>query len=94
MDTLITASVWQIVRTTRRYISWYCVHIPVRVTSSTCCPGLSLGADLADAAQEEGDGTVESVPASAVKKECEAVSCELGNRYPALQSTYVGKLDK
>jgi hypothetical protein len=53
MDTLKIASIWPIVRTTRRYLSRYCVHIPVRVTSSTCCPGLSLEADLADAAQEE-----------------------------------------
>jgi hypothetical protein len=35
MGTLITASVWPIVRTTRRYILRYCEHIPARVTCST-----------------------------------------------------------
>ena len=54
----------------------------------------SLEADLADAAQEEGDGAEESVAASAVDKECEAVACELGIRYPTLQSIYAGKLNK
>jgi hypothetical protein len=55
---------------------------------------LSLEADLADAAQEEGDGAEESVPASAVEKECDAVACELGIRYPTLQSIYAGILNK
>jgi hypothetical protein len=55
----------------------------------------SLEADLADAAQEEeGDGAEESVAAPAVDKEVEAVACELGIRYPTLQSIYAGKLNK
>jgi hypothetical protein len=54
---------------------------------------LSLEAYLADAAQEEGDGAEESVPASAVEKECDAVACEVGILYPALQSIYAGKLN-
>ena len=54
----------------------------------------SLEADLVDAAQEEGDGAEESVSASAVDKEVEASSCELGIRYPTLQSIYAGKLNK
>ena len=41
-----------------------------------------MAADLADAAQEEGDGAEESVTASAVDKEGEAGACELGIRYP------------
>jgi hypothetical protein len=51
----------------------------------------SLEADLADAAQEEGDGAKESVAASAVDKEGEPGACELGIRYPTLQSIYAGK---
>ena len=54
----------------------------------------SLEADLADAAQEEGDGAEESVAASAIDKEGEAGACELGIRYPTLQSIYAGKLNK
>jgi hypothetical protein len=55
----------------------------------------SLEADLADAAQEEeGDGAEESVAAPAVDKEGEAGACELGIRYPTLQSIYAGKLNK
>ena len=54
----------------------------------------TLEADLADTAQEEDDGAEESVPASAVEKECDAVACELGIRYPTLQSIYAGKLNK
>jgi hypothetical protein len=55
----------------------------------------SLEADLADAAQEEeGDGAEESVAASAVDKEGEAGACELGIRYPTLQSIYAGKSNK
>ena len=54
----------------------------------------SLEADLADAAQEEDDAAEESVAASAVDKEGEAGSCELGIRYPTLQSIYAGKLNK
>jgi hypothetical protein len=54
----------------------------------------SLEADLADAEQDGGDGAEESVSASTVDKECEAVACELGIRYPTLQSIYSGKLNK
>jgi hypothetical protein len=54
----------------------------------------SLEADLADAEQDGGDGAEESVSASTVDKECEAVACELGIRYPTLQSIYAGKLNK
>jgi hypothetical protein len=54
----------------------------------------SLEVDLADAAQEEDDGAEESVSASTVDKECEAGACELGIRYPTLQSIYAGKLNK
>ena len=54
----------------------------------------SLEVDLADAAQEEGDGAEESVSAAAVDKECEASACELGIPYPTLQSIYAGKLNK
>jgi hypothetical protein len=58
----------------------------------------SLEADLADrdAEQDGGDGaqTEESVSASTVDKECEAVACELGIQYPTLQSIYSGKLNK
>jgi hypothetical protein len=68
MGTLITARVWPIVQTTRRYISRYCMQYLQ-----------SLEADLAGAAQEEGDGAEELVPASAVEKECDAVACEVFN---------------
>ena len=56
----------------------------------------SLEADLADAAQDEGNGGEEGVAAYTVDtgKECEAVACELGIRYPTLQSIYAGKLNK
>ena len=54
----------------------------------------SLEADLADAAQDEGDDAEEVVAASTVEKECEAGACELGIRYPTLQSIYAGKLNK
>ena len=54
----------------------------------------ALEADLADKAQEEDDGAEESVSAAAVEKECDAVACELGIRYPTLQSIYAGKLNK
>ena len=54
----------------------------------------SLEADLADAAQDEDEGAEESVSASTVDKECEAVACELGIRYPTLQSIYAGKMNK
>jgi hypothetical protein len=42
-------------------------------------------------------GAEESVPASAVEKECDAVACELGILYPTmptLQSIYARKLNK
>ena len=54
----------------------------------------SLEADLADAAQDEGDVAEESVAASSIDKEGEAGACELGIRYPTLQSIYAGKLNK
>ena len=54
----------------------------------------SLEADLADAEQDEGDDADESVPASSIDKEGEAGACELGIRYPTLQSLYAGKLNK
>ncbi len=56
----------------------------------------SLEADLADAAQDEGDCAEESVSASsqAVDKEGEAGACKLGIRHPTLQSIYAGKLTK
>ena len=54
----------------------------------------SLEADLADAAQDEGEVAEESVAASTIDKEGEAGSCELGIRYPTLQSIYAGKLNK
>ena len=54
----------------------------------------SLEADLADAEQEEGEVAEESASASTVDKECEAGACELGIRYPTLQSIYAGKLNK
>jgi hypothetical protein len=54
----------------------------------------ALEADLADAAPEDGDGAEESVSAATVDNECEAVSCELGIRYPTLQSISAGKLNK
>jgi hypothetical protein len=54
----------------------------------------SLEADLADAAQEEGDGAEESVTASSIDREGEAGACELGIRYPTLQSIYAGKQNK
>jgi hypothetical protein len=55
----------------------------------------SLDADLADAAQEEGDGGAEeSVPASSIDREGEAGACELWIRYPTLQSIYAGKQNK
>ena len=54
----------------------------------------SLEADLADAEQDEGDDAGESVPASSIDKEGEAGACELGIRYPTLQSLYAGKLNK
>ena len=54
----------------------------------------SLEADLADAEQDEGDDAGESVPASSIDKEGEAGACELGIRYPTLQSIYAGKLNK
>ena len=58
----------------------------------------SLEADLADAAQDDACGDVaeesESVAASTIDKECEAGACELGIRYPTLQSIYAGKLNK
>jgi hypothetical protein len=38
MGTSITASVWPIERTTRRYTSRPCKHIPARVTCSACGP--------------------------------------------------------
>jgi hypothetical protein len=41
-------------------------------------------------APEEDDGAEESVTASAVEKECDAVACELGIRYPTLQSIDTG----
>ena len=75
MATLTTASIWPIVLTTKRYISRYFGHIPARVTCSTGC---SLEADLADAAQDKGDGVEESVATSTIDKECEAGACELG----------------
>jgi hypothetical protein len=55
---------------------------------------LSLEADLADAAQEEEDGAGESVAASAIDKECGSGNCELGIRYPILQSICAGTLNK
>ena len=54
----------------------------------------SLEADLADAAQVEGDDAEEAVVASTIDMECEAGACELGIRYPTLQSIYSGKLNK
>jgi hypothetical protein len=54
----------------------------------------SLEADLADTVQDEGDGAEESVSASSLDKEHEAGACELGIRYPTLQSIYAGKLNK
>jgi hypothetical protein len=54
----------------------------------------SLEADLADAEQDEGEVAEESASASTVDKECEAGACELGIRYPTLQSIYAGKLNK
>ena len=44
--------------------------------------------------QDDGDGAEEAVTASTVDKECEAGACELGIRYPTLQSIYAGKLNK
>ena len=54
----------------------------------------SLEADLADTVQDEGDSAGESVSASSVDKEGEAGACELGIRYPTLQSIYAGKFNK
>ena len=54
----------------------------------------SLEADLADAEQDEGEVAEESASTSTVDKECEAGACELGIRYPTLQSIYAGKLNK
>ena len=54
----------------------------------------SLEADLADAAQDEGDEIEEAVAASTIDKDFEAVACELGIRYPTLQSIYAGALNK
>jgi hypothetical protein len=54
----------------------------------------SLEADLADAAQEDGDGADEPVSAATVDNECKATACDLGIRYPTLQSIYAGKLNK
>jgi hypothetical protein len=51
-------------------------------------------ADLADAAEDESDCAEESVSASSVDKEGEADACELGIRYPTLQSMDAGKLTK
>ncbi len=53
---------------------------------------LSHEADLADSAQDEGEGADESVSASTVDKECEAGACELGIRYPTLQLLFERKL--
>ena len=53
----------------------------------------SLEADMADAAQGEGDGAEESVTASTLDKEHEAV-CELGIRYQTLQAILSQKLNK
>jgi len=53
-----------------------------------------LEADLADAEQDEGEVAEESASTSTVDKECEAGACKLGIRYPTLQSTYSGKLNK
>ncbi len=39
-----------------------------------CLTFYALEADLADTAQEEDDGTEESVSAAAVEKECDAVA--------------------
>ncbi len=55
---------------------------------------LSLEADLADAEQDQGDDTGESVPASSIDKEGEAGACKVGIRYRTLQSIYAGKLNK
>jgi hypothetical protein len=57
----------------------------------------SLEADMADAAQDEGDIAMiaeESVAATTIDKECEAGACELGIRYPTVQSILAGKLNK
>ena len=55
----------------------------------------SLEADLADAAaQDEGEDAEESVAVSSIDKEGEAGACELGIRYPTLQSILAGKLTK
>ena len=53
----------------------------------------SLEADLADAAQDEGDNDEEGVAASTIDKEFDTVACELGIRYTTLQSIYAGKLN-
>jgi hypothetical protein len=54
----------------------------------------SLETDMADAAQDEGDGAEELVASSSIDKEGEAGACELGIRYPTLQSIFAGKLNK
>ena len=54
----------------------------------------SLEADLADAAQGDGDGGEEEMAASAIDKEGEAGACQLGIQYPTLQSISAAKLNK
>ncbi len=51
-------------------------------------------ADLADAEQDGGEDAADAMAESAVDKDCEATACELGIRYPTLQSIYAGKLNK
>jgi hypothetical protein len=85
MGALITASVWPIVRTTRRYISRYCVHIPARVTCSTCGPWRRIWPMRRRR---------RVMALRHLDKECEAGVCELGIRYPTLQYIYAGKLNK
>jgi hypothetical protein len=45
----------------------------------------SLEADLADAEQDKGEVAADSVAASAVDKDCDAIACELGIQCPTLQ---------
>jgi hypothetical protein len=85
---LIIASVWLIVQTTRRCISLYFGHIPVKVTSSTCGPWKQICPTLLKTRDAK------SVAGSSIDKEGEAGACELGIRKPTLQAIYAGKLNK
>ena len=46
------------------------------------------------AAQDEGEVAEESVAVSSIDREGEAGACELGIRYPTLQSILAGKLTR